>query len=547
MVGDDPAGDAGFPAGIAGGLVNGALVGGYRLERPLGRGGMAVVYMARDARLDRLVALKLLAPGLGADEGFRTRFVRESRAAAAVDHPHIIPVFDAGEADGMLYIAMRYVPGGDAGTIVRRDGPLGQDRAAAIIGQVASALDAAHAAGLVHRDVKPANMLVDVRSNRPDHVYLSDFGLSKTLTASARLTGTGQFLGTLDYIAPEQMQGRPTDGRTDQYGLACTAFELLTGAPPFRHEEASAVMYAHLTEPPPAVSARRPDLPPGIDQVLARAMAKAPESRYPSCQAFADALLDVLGTPLSRSRPPASAGLAPDYPPTQAVPAGHRPASAGQPAAAFNGPGWSDTADTIASAIPAAAAATGPFGGSSGTSGPGSPARDSDQRPPGAGRTPSPTPPGPYRSGRLRWAVPAAALVSAGLVAGLLVWAPWSTAGTGGAAPAPASSVSSTPAQSVQPWAGVWQDNTTAYLTNFTVRIVGGKPTVVLAADTSPENFSVKASRWNGAQLGWSYYVPSTTYTVTYTGCKLAGDAMACSWSNDHDVSGSVTLKRVSS
>jgi serine/threonine-protein kinase len=297
IVGDDPAADAGAPGGIAGSLAAGARVGGYRLEQPLGRGGMAAVYLARDDRLDRLVALKILAPELAADEGFRTRFIRESRAAAAVDHPHIIPVFDAGEAGGMLYITMRYVPGGDVGTMVRREGPLSPGRVAAVIAQVASALDAAHAAGLVHRDVKPANMLVDVRSGRSEHVYLADFGLSKkTLAVSAGLTGTGQFLGTLDYVAPEQIQGRPADGRTDQYGLGCAAFELLTGAPPFPREEAAAVMYAHLSDPPPPVTSRRPGLPPGLDPVLARALAKAPASRYSSCQEFADALLHALGT-----------------------------------------------------------------------------------------------------------------------------------------------------------------------------------------------------------------------------------------------------------
>ena len=241
-MGDEPAAAVGVPAGIAGGLGVGARVGAYRVERQLGRGGMAAVFLAFDERLGRLVALKVLAPELAADQGFRTRFIRESRAAAAVDHPHIIPVFDAGEADGLLYIAMRYVPGGDVGTIVRREGPLSPERAAAVIAQVAAALDAAHAAGLVHRDVKPANMLVDARPGRSDHVYLSDFGLSKkAAAASAGLTGTGQFVGTWDYVAPEQIQGRPADERSDQYGLACAAFELLTGAPPFRREEASAL------------------------------------------------------------------------------------------------------------------------------------------------------------------------------------------------------------------------------------------------------------------------------------------------------------------
>ena len=304
IVGDEPAADAGFPTGNEASAAIGARVGQYRLERRLARGSTAVVYLAWDERLDRPVALKVLASVLAEDEAFRKRFIRESRAAAAVEDPHIVPVFEAGEAGGMLYIAMRYVPGGDVGTMVRRDGPLPPGRAAAVIAQVASALDAAHAAGLVHRDVKPANMLVDRRSNRSDHVYLADFGLSKkTMAASAGLTGTGQFVGTLDYSAPEQIRGRPADGRTDQYALACAAFELLTGAPPFHHEEATAVMYAHLSEPPLPVTSRRADLPLAVDQVVARALAKMPADRYASCQEFADALLQALRT-VPPSSPP---------------------------------------------------------------------------------------------------------------------------------------------------------------------------------------------------------------------------------------------------
>jgi Protein kinase domain len=283
-------------SGGAGGLAVGSLVAGYRLEEQIGAGGMAVVFRARDERLDRLVALKILAPALAEDEAFRQRFVRESRAAAAVDDPHIIPVFEAGEASGVLFIAMRYVPGGDMRTIMHRDGPLPSARLAAIISPVASALDAAHATGLVHRDVKPANMLVDVQAGRPDHVYLSDFGLSKgVLATSGGLTGTGQFLGTVDYISPEQIEGKPVDGRVDQYSLACAAFELLTGAPPFRRDEAMAVMFAQLSAPPPEISARRPDLSPEADPVFARALAKAPGDRYASCREFADALRSALG------------------------------------------------------------------------------------------------------------------------------------------------------------------------------------------------------------------------------------------------------------
>src|SRR5579864_4188238 len=248
IVGDELAGDAGVVAGPPGSLHSGARMAGYQVERPLGRGGMAEVYLARDERLDRLVALKVLAPTLAADEGFRARFIRESRAAAAVDHPHIIPVFEAGEADGVLFIAMRYVPGGDVGSIVRREGPLNPGRAAAVIGQVGSALDAAHAAGLVHRDVKPANMLVDAGPGRPYHVYLSDFGLSKGVMTSLAPTISGQFLGTPGYSAPEQMEGKPVDGRADQYSLACAAFEILSGQMPFPRDQVTAVIWAHMSE-----------------------------------------------------------------------------------------------------------------------------------------------------------------------------------------------------------------------------------------------------------------------------------------------------------
>ena len=293
----------------------GSRVAGYRLEQEIGRGGMAVVFRARDERLGRLVALKILAPTLAADEAFQQRFIRESRAAASVDDPHIVPVFEAGESDGVLFIAMRYVRGGDVRSLVRRDGPMPPERAAAIISPVASALDAAHAAGLLHRDVKPANMLLDVVPGRPDHVYLSDFGLSKATGASTGLTGTGQFLGTLDYISPEQVQGGAVDGRADQYALACAAFEMLTGGPPFRYDEAVALMHAQLLDPPPKLTSRRPDLPPAADDVLDRALAKAPADRYPSCRDFAEALRGAFGLQSYDSGP--RPVLAADHPETQ--------------------------------------------------------------------------------------------------------------------------------------------------------------------------------------------------------------------------------------
>ncbi len=250
---------------------------------------MAVVFRARDDQLGRLVALKIMAPSVASDAEFRQRFVRESRAAAAVDDPHIIPVFEAGESAGVLFIAMRYVAGGDVRSLLAREGPLSVDQTSAILVSVASALDAAHAAGLVHRDVKPGNMLMDVRKGRPDHVYLADFGLTKPTSGAVTLTSTGRFLGTADYAAPEQIGGRRLDGRADQYALACAAVEMLTGQTPFPLENAMAVLIAHRSEPPPPLSARRHGLPAELDAVLGRALAKSPSDRYRSCGDFAAA------------------------------------------------------------------------------------------------------------------------------------------------------------------------------------------------------------------------------------------------------------------
>jgi serine/threonine protein kinase/WD40 repeat protein len=322
----------------------GLLLGGYRLEECVGTGGMAVVFRARDERLGRLVALKILAPALAADRAFRRRFIAESRAAAAVDDPHIIPVYEAGEADGVLFIAMRLVQGRDLRRVLERDGALPSARAAEFVSPVASALDAAHGIGLVHRDVKPANILVDARPGRPDHVYLSDFGVSKGASTSVSLTVPGQFLGTPDYSAPEQIQGRVVDGRTDQYALACVAYELLTGATPFERDQGLAVVLAHLSEPPPSVRLRRPELPAAADLVLAQALAKASEKRYESCIAFADALRGALG-------------LAPYHSSGHISASDHRQTAVASPLSVFPGPA---AAETGKAAVPAdlAAAAT---------------------------------------------------------------------------------------------------------------------------------------------------------------------------------------------
>ena len=281
--------------GLSTGFAPGTRVAGYLIREQVGSGGMAVVYKAVDARLDRTVALKVLSPALAADRWFRERFVRESRAAAAVDDPHIVPVYEADEADGVLFIAMRYVPGGSVNDLLHHQGPLPPGRVAAIISPVASALDAAHQIGLVHRDVKPANMLINVRPDRPDHVYLSDFGLTKGSQSSVGLTGTNQVLGTPDYMAPEQIEGRNVTGRTDQYALACAAFEMLTGRSPFHREQGMAVLFAHLNQPVPPLSSMRSGLNPVADLVFARALAKAQENRYEGCRQFADALREAFG------------------------------------------------------------------------------------------------------------------------------------------------------------------------------------------------------------------------------------------------------------
>ena len=316
------------------GFSAGYRISGYRLEQQIGRGGMAVVFGAYDERLERQVALKILAPVMAQDEAFRQRFIAESRAAAAVEDPHIIPIYEAGEADGVLFIAMRLVPGGDLRTLVAEHGPLAPARAEWILSAVASALDSAHACGLVHRDVKPANMLLDVRPGRADHVYLTDFGVSKASASSIGLTGHGHFVGTVDYAAPEQILGQPVDGRADQYALGCAAFELLCGHPPYAGKEVPATMYSHLSAPPPAATAERPELPAAVDSVFARVLAKSPADRYGSCQEFADALRAALG-PASYS----SAGSAAPSPgtPGHAYPESGRTAGTTLDLAARNG------------------------------------------------------------------------------------------------------------------------------------------------------------------------------------------------------------------
>ena len=279
------------PAGMAEDTRVGTELGGYHIERVIGRGGMSVVYLAEHVRLGRRVALKLLASELADSERFRDRFLRESRLAASIDHPNIVPIFDADEADGVLFIAMRYVEGSDLREVIRAEGRLDAVRTAAIVGQIASALDAAHALGLVHRDVKPGNVLL----TPDDHVYVSDFGLTKRAVSVSGLTATGQLVGTIDYVAPEQIRGDPVDGRADVYSLGCMIVECLTGHGPYARELEVGVLWAHVEEPPPKVTDERPDLPHEMDDVIALAMAKDPDERSGTAGEVAAALRSALG------------------------------------------------------------------------------------------------------------------------------------------------------------------------------------------------------------------------------------------------------------
>ena len=272
---------------------------GYRIDELIGRGGMGVVYRAYDLRLKRTVALKLMAPELALDQRFRERFSREAELAMSLEHPNVVPIHDAGDIDGRLYLAMRYVEGTDLRALLQAEGALDPARALAICGQVANALDAAHAKGLVHRDVKPSNVLLDAS----EHVYLADFGLTRRLDEQGGPAGEGRSVGTPAYLAPEQIEGGPVDGRADVYSLGCLLYECLTGETPFARGSRLAVAWAHLEEEPPSASERRPELPEAIDAVIRKAMAKEPDDRYTTCAALITAAEEALGL----RRPPAAA------------------------------------------------------------------------------------------------------------------------------------------------------------------------------------------------------------------------------------------------
>src|SRR5512142_3289547 len=255
---------------------------GYRMRAVLGRGGMSVVYQAENVRLGNVIALKVVAPELAADDVVRARFLEESRIAASLNHPNVIPIYDMGSCNDLLYIAMRYVSGTDLRQVIKKRGRLVPETALFLVGQAARALDAAHRLGLVHRDVKPGNLLIERGSDEadPDHVYLADFGITKHVMSRTGLTSTGQFLGTIDYVAPEQIRGTSVAGLADQYSLGCVVYECLTGRVPFEKDLDAAIIWSHVEEMPVMPTVLRPELPPAIDEVFGRVLAKRPDERY---------------------------------------------------------------------------------------------------------------------------------------------------------------------------------------------------------------------------------------------------------------------------
>lgn len=275
----------------------GTIFAGYLIERVLGGGGMGTVYAARHPRLPRREALKVLSAGHSADAEYRARFIREAELTARLNHPNVIAVHDRGMADERLWIAMQFVDGTDAGELCRH-GAANPERALRIVELAARGLDEAHRAGMVHRDVKPANILIEPRPDGTDRVLVTDFGIGRAASQSTVLTEEGSVLATLAYAAPEQLMGLPVDHRADVYALGCTLYELLTGTKPFPRATPALVIHAHLQDPPPRPTAVNSALPPAIDAVIARAMAKQTHRRYDSCGALAAAALAAFaGTP----------------------------------------------------------------------------------------------------------------------------------------------------------------------------------------------------------------------------------------------------------
>jgi len=406
---------------------------GYRVRSVLGRGGMSVVYQAENLRLSSVIALKVLAPELAADDVFRARFLEESRIAASLNHPNVIPIYDMGSQDDLLYIAMRYVSGTDMRQMIKKRGRILPATALFLVGQAARALDAAHRKGLVHRDVKPGNLLIERGSDEidPDHVYLADFGITKHAMSRSGLTSTGQFLGTIDYVAPEQIRGTSVLGLADQYSLGCVLYECLTGRVPFEKDLDAAIIWAHVEETPTMPTVLRPELPPEVDEVFARVLAKRPDERYQSCREFVEAARMALGIFGPGTESSLAFGTMTVSPQTGA-PAGSQ---AGASADRFS---WSSLAgqshggDPINPINPAGRSEPGGTLTSHrrefGLAGPGEPGQPAGAQPP-SGRTREPRGPRWYR--RPRWlAVLAAVVLVAG---GLGTWAGLNASGAHGA------------------------------------------------------------------------------------------------------------------
>ncbi|GLY18325.1 serine/threonine protein kinase [Kineosporia rhizophila] len=294
-------------------LSPGDILAGYEIEGYIARGGMAVVYQARDLSLGRRVALKLIAPELADNDKFRQRFIRESELAASLDHPNVLPIYAAGESEGLLYIAMRFVDGQDLGRLIAARGRLDPADVLPMFTQVAAALDTAHAHGLIHRDVKPGNILI--AQTPENHVYLTDFGLTKRSTSLSGFTTAGHFIGTISYVAPEQIGGQEVTHAADVYAMGCVLYEALSGAPPFQRDDDAAMLWAHMSADPTPLAGFVPDIPPAVDEVIARAMAKDPTQRTVSCRAVVAELREAFRTgqappvetsfALGQRRPPA--------------------------------------------------------------------------------------------------------------------------------------------------------------------------------------------------------------------------------------------------
>src|SRR6266511_3147175 len=312
---------------MEGGLPPGERFGDFEILSVAGQGGMGVVYRARQVSLGRVVALKIISPQIASSEDFARRFAYESRLAASIDHPHVVSIFSSGQVGGRSFIAMQWIDGVSLHSMLANDQPLAPDRAVLIVSQIAGALDSAHAAGLIHRDVKPGNILVRSIGGR-DHAYLTDFGIARRSGAEVtELTKTGETVGTIGYMAPEQIRGESPDGRADLYSLGCVLFECLTGHPPFERDSQPAMMFAHVSDERPRPSGLRPELGDRFDAVTVRAMALEPQDRYQTGTELADAVLaagrgEAVGAAPTQAATPAGASQAPPRPAPRRLPGG---------------------------------------------------------------------------------------------------------------------------------------------------------------------------------------------------------------------------------